>query len=138
MKLRFNEISEKVPAKPGIYEIYTDDGVALKVGIASNLKSRLIQHANSRQKALKFRNESANFSPGDVESKQSILAKHLYFDSSIATDFDLTSEAGRKKFLIQCCHLIVSETETRELAREIERQKEANGEYRYVGRVIQR
>lgn len=138
MKLRFHEISEKVPETPGIYEIYTNDGVALKVGIASNLRQRLRQHARSRQISLKFAHDQSDLSPGDVRSKQSILAKHLYFDSSISTECDLKSEKGRQKFLNEFCCLIISETDTREEARRIERQKEAMGGYRYVGRVTKR
>lgn len=138
MKLRFHEIPEKVPARPGIYEIYTNDGVALKVGIASNLRQRLRQHARSKQSSLKFAHDQPGLSPGEVRSKQSILAKHLYFDSSISTEYDLTSEQGRQTFLNEFCHLIILETETREEARRIEREKEAMGGYRYVGRVTRR
>jgi len=138
VKLKFSEIYDKVPSKPGIYEIYTNEGVALKVGIASNLKSRLTQHANSKQGALKFTGSKINATPSEVQSKQSILAKHLYFDTSIAPKYDLTTEEGRKDFLNECCFLLVSETKTRELAREIEKQKESSGAYRYVGRVIKR
>ncbi len=135
MKVRFDEISEKVPARPGVYEIYTKDGIALKVGIASNLRQRLLQHARSSQNALKFAHDKVELGPGAVTSKQSILAKHLYFDSSISSECDLESEKGRQKFLTEFCYLVVSVTKTREMARTIERGKEAKGGYRYVGRV---
>lgn len=99
MKVKFDEIKSNVSTNPGIYEIYTNDGMALKVGIAANLKKRLLQHANSRQKSLKFSIEAENVMPSDVDSKQSILAKHLYFDSSISPKYNLTSEIGRQSFL---------------------------------------
>lgn len=45
--IRFSEIERYVPALPGLYEIYKDDGAALKVGIGVNLRKRLIQHRKS-------------------------------------------------------------------------------------------
>ncbi len=138
MKIKFSEIYDKVPSKPGYYEIFTIDEVKLNVGIASNLKRRLIQHANSKQGALKFNGSEINPSPSGVRSKQSILAKHLYFDKTIEPQYDLTSEDGRKSFLNECCYLIVNVTETRDIARIIEIEKEKVGDYRYVGRTITR
>jgi hypothetical protein len=71
-------------------------------------------------------------------SKRSILAKHLFFDASLTGDFDLTSEEGRVAFLRERCYLKVQVTSSREAAREIERQREQQGSYRYLGKVRKR
>jgi hypothetical protein len=138
MKLRFDEIERSVPTSAGLYEIFTDHGIALKVGIAANLRIRLLQHARSSQQGLKIIRETNSPIPRDITSKKSILAKHLYFDTTITDSYDLKSEQGRRHFLLNCCHLVVQPTNTREEARIIEIALERSGAYRYVGRVSPR
>lgn len=137
-RIKFSEIKQKVAAKPGIYEIYTFQGVPLKVGIAKNLKRRLLAHGESKQAYLKKNTEGRVNNPSDLTSKRSILAKHLYFDSSITVEYDLKTEQGRKSFLENNCYIKIEITKTRELAREIEKVRESIGKFRYVGRVIRR
>lgn len=138
MKITFDKIDEKVPSSPGIYEVFTNDGVPLKVGISVNLRKRLKAHARSKQSRLKLQDESEPASLSNMVSKQSILAKHLYFDSSLTSEYDLTTEIGRQSFLQQCCYVLIDEKSSREEAREVERMLERSGKYRYVGRVIER
>ncbi|MFC6340098.1 hypothetical protein [Pseudomonas karstica] len=131
-RIRFSEIEATVPAAPGLYEIVTDEGGMLKVGISGNLRKRLVQHRQSRQSRLKLKEGGQWSNPSDVMSKQSILAKHLFFRSPV-TGFDLKTEAGRQVFLEQRCHVLVTVTLTREEAREMERLKEQSGAYPFVG-----
>lgn len=137
-KFRFSEIKTNVELSPGLYEISTNGGVPLKVGIAKELRKRLLAHGASKQSRLKLKDDSLGYVLNNVESKQSILAKHLYFDSSITRKYDLTTESGRASWLEDECHVIIRYTQSREEARELEREKEASGMYRYVGRVRQR
>jgi len=95
-KIRFSDIESIVPAKAGIYEMHTLTGIPLKVGISVNLQERLMQHRASRQSALKLKAGGERSNPKDVQSKSSILAKHLYYDTSLVADYDLKSEAGRR------------------------------------------
>ena len=53
--IRFSEIEAKVPKEPGICEIHTDTGKALKVGISANMRKRLLQHQALRQNRLKLK-----------------------------------------------------------------------------------
>lgn len=131
-KIRFSEIETTVPVAPGLYEIVTDEGRLLKVGISGNLSKRLIQHRQSKQSRLKLKEGGDWSSPSDAMSKQSILAKHLFFFSQ-DTGFDLKNEAGRQAFLEQRCHVVVTVTSTREEAREMELLKERSGAYQFVG-----
>jgi len=134
--LRFSEIDQTVPAgQPGLYEIWTLLGVPLKVGIALDLRLRLRQHRSSRKNSLRLKSGGSWSRPRDVDSKQSILAKHLYFDRELTHDYDLSSEAGRRGFLEDCCEVRIRPTATREEARELEKQREATGLFRYTGRV---
>ena len=134
--VRFDEIEAKVPPKkPGIYEIHTDTGIALKVGIGGNIRERLLQHRDSLQRALKPKVIGQWDSPANVVSKRSILAKHLYYDRSITSDFHLKSEEGRRAFLRDKCFIKFEVTQTREEARELERRWEKTGEFRYAGKV---
>lgn len=121
--------------KSGVYQIFTDDGIPLKVGIAAKLRARLRQHAKSSQKYLKFKHEGTDIQPSDVRSTRSILAKHLYFDSSIAPAYDLTTEEGRRKFLQAECYLMITYTDSKETARELEKLLEAKKIFRYQGAV---
>jgi hypothetical protein len=130
-RIRFSEIETTVPTAPGLYEIVTDDGALLKVGISGNLRKRLIQHRQSRQSRLNLKEGGDWSNPSDVMSKQSILAKHLFFFSD--TGFDLKTESGRQAFLEQQCHVFVTVTLTREEAREMELLKERSGAYQFVG-----
>ncbi|WP_166360202.1 hypothetical protein [Pseudomonas akapageensis] len=134
IRIRFSEIERAVPDKPGIYEIYTVDGLALKVGIGKDLRKRLIQHRKSRQNRLVLKIGGDWDNPSDVTSKQSILAKHLYFSSPVE-GYDLKTETGRQAFLEECCYVLFRVTSTREEARAIERQREADGGFSYVGRA---
>ncbi len=138
MRIRFSEIQNLAPKSPGLYEIFTNDGRPLKVGIAANLRSRLRQHAKSCDSALKLKRQTDEPTPSDVVSKASILAKHLFFDSEITDEYDLSSEKGRQDFLEECCYLNIRVTDTKDPARSLERQLERSGGYRYVGRVVAR
>jgi hypothetical protein len=71
-----------------------------------------------------------------VTSKKSVLAKHLYYDRSITTEFDLRTESGRRLFLAERCFLIVEFAATRPAARAIEIARERSGLFRYVGNVV--
>jgi hypothetical protein len=137
--LRFSEVTTKVECVPGYYEIWTLKGVLLKVGIAADLCKRLTQHGESLQRGLKgiVNVKTGWVNPSEVRSKRSILAKHLYFDSSIAPRYDLRREADRQKFLEQDCRIRVKQM-TRAAAREYEREREGTSCIRYVGRVIKR
>ncbi|MGA4069393.1 hypothetical protein ACI2T9_23160 [Ralstonia nicotianae] len=133
-KIPFNKIEDVVPRdKPGIYEIHTIAGVPLKVGISGNLRKRLLQHRASRQSGLRLKPSGDFSNPSDVKSKASILAKHLYFDRTITAEYDLTNEAGRRSFLQDRCYIIFEVTKDRVEARDIERQREENSSFRYVG-----
>src|SRR5437660_7507824 len=93
--LLFSEVAAVEP-RPGIYEIRTIDGETLKVGISGNLRKRLTQRGASR--GLRFDNVQSADEPHEVNSKSSILAKHLYFASLIAPGYDLRTEVGRQSF----------------------------------------
>ena len=88
--VRLNEIKNTF----GLYQIHTFDGMPLKVGIAKNLRRRLKQHYKSSQNKLKSTSDAKIIGPSHLKSKQSILAKHMFFDNSLTTDFDLKSESG--------------------------------------------
>jgi hypothetical protein len=133
-QIRFSEIEQFVPSQPGLYEIYKSDGEALKVGIAVNLRKRLIQHRRSRQSRLLLKSCGCWSNPADVRSRQSILAKHLYFARTI-DGYSLETEAGRQAFLEECCYITFIVTTTREEARALERLKEASGAFRFAGWV---
>tara|TARA_B100000700_G_C14640411_1_gene667064 strand:- start:98 stop:634 length:537 start_codon:yes stop_codon:yes gene_type:complete len=124
--------------KAGVYQIFTDDGIPLKVGIATKLRARLRQHAKSSQKYLKFKREGTSIQPSDIRSTRSILAKHLFFDSLIAPAYDLTTEEGRRTFLQAECYLMITYTDNRETARELEKLLEAKKMFRYQGVVVWR
>jgi hypothetical protein len=133
-KVSFSQIETVVPQKPGLYEIYTNDNVALKVGISINLNKRLLQHFASRQNALKLRVNGDWSNPSDVTSKSSILAKHLYF-SKIPTSYDLKSEQGRRDYLESNCYVLFLVTGTRKEARVYEKKLEAEGKFKFVGKA---
>lgn len=134
--LRFSEVDQAISkGQPSLYEIWTLTGVPLKVGIAQDLRRRLGDHRASRQKCLQLKSGGSWSRPGDVVSRQSILAKHLYFDREITRDYDLTTETGRRGFLEDCCEVRIHPTATREEARELEKQREATGLFRYTRRV---
>ncbi len=133
-RISFRNTSD-APEGPGLYEVYTKSGVALKVGIAANLRRRLIQHANSLQSRLRLVDGGNWATPAHVRSKQSILAKHLYFDRTLGGEYDLTTEEGRRSFLANECIVKYLSTATRDAARELERKLEAKATYRYLGRA---
>lgn len=129
----FTDIEIEVPESPGIYEIYNLDNVPLKVGISVNLRRRLRQHRQSKQKYLSLRTEGDWSNPTDVRSTRSILTKHLYF--STVDGFNLELEADRQRYLVEHCYILFKVTESREVAREIEKRLEAEGRFRFTGRV---
>ncbi|EUJ11781.1 hypothetical protein Meth11DRAFT_2629 [Methylophilaceae bacterium 11] len=132
IRVTFADVITLVPKRPGLYEIYTLDGIALKVGISSNLRKRLIQHGESKQKYLLC--TSGDWSdPNSVTSKRSILTKHLYF--SQADGYDLKLESDRRRFLKQECYILFLATASREEARDLERRLEAEGKFQFVGRA---
>lgn len=124
--------------KSGLYQIFTNDEIPLKVGIAKELRTRITHHAKSSQKYLKFKHDGTELKPCNVRSARSILAKHLYFDSSISKDYDLKTEEGRREFLKAECYIKIIYTVSREAARDLERIFEAKRIFRYQGMVIQR
>jgi len=134
---RFSEIEARIgPGQPGLYEIRTLSGEKLKVGITNDLRDRLADHRASRQSGLKLRPGGDWSRPDEVDSKKSILAKHLYYDEAIAPDYDLKTETGRRAFLSEACVILVEPNSSREKARELEKQREGQGGFRYVGDVI--
>ncbi|MBI4244098.1 MAG: hypothetical protein HY606_08420 [Planctomycetes bacterium] len=137
-KIKFDEIETKVSEIPGIYEIYTNSGIPLKVGIGKNIKERLLQHRSSRQSALKLKPGGCFDNPNDVKSKKSILAKHLYYDESITDDFDLKSESGRRAFLASVCCIDFKYTGTKADARQLETIRQREVSWRYIGKVEKR
>jgi len=137
--LKFSEIKKFVPRHvTGVYEIHTVRGVALKVGISTNLRRRLRHHGESLQSGLTFKAAKSAPHPREVTSHRSILAKHLYFDRSIAPRYDLRSEAGRQEFLEKNCRIRIKFTSSGAAARRIEKQQERSGRFRYRGRVMER
>ena len=135
-RICFTEIATKIQDEPGIYVIWMQSGIPLKVGIARNLRRRLKTHAVSRDSGLKGL-EANPMHPRDLTSKASILAKHLYFDRAltVASTYDLRTENGRKKFLAEKCYITFQVTKTRDEARELEKQLEKTGAFRYAHAV---
>ncbi len=133
-KIKFSEITNLDNKKAGIYEIYTNDDIPLKVGISTNIKRRLREHKNSKQKYLKIKNTNLPITPDNIKSNQSILAKHLYFDKKISSTLDLSKENDRQIFLQENCYIKFKYTETKQDARKIEIEKEKLN-FRYIGRV---
>lgn len=130
----FAELETHVPSASGLYEIHTKTGIALKVGTAVNLLKRLKSHRASRDSGLRWKAGADKKRPSDVESKSSILAKHLYFDSTIAAGLDLKTQADRRRFLAEHCHVLVRPMSLEE-AIKVERVAEAAKTFRYVGMV---
>lgn len=135
-RITFDQIGTSVEPKPGIYEIHTNAGVPLKVGIAGDIKCRLLDHRASRQSGLRLKAGGSWDRPNDVESKKSVLAKHLYYDTSVAPEYHLTTEMGRRAFLREQCYVMFEIVETVGRAKELEALRESSGLFRYVGRVI--
>lgn len=134
VKIRFCEIERHIRPEPGLYEIHTLKGRALKVGIGINLLRRLKSHRASRDSGLRWRGGCDRTNPRDVMSKSSILAKHLYFDASITRDYDLKTEGGRRTFLVERCYLIVRAMPLHR-AEALEEKAERSGRFRYTGEV---
>lgn len=137
-KIRFSDIESIVRGKAGTYETHTLTGIPLKVGIGVNLRKRLMQHRASRQSALKLKAGGQRSNPNDVQSKSSILAKHLYYDTSLVADYDLKSETGRRTFLEEKCYFVFELTGNRAKARDVEKLRERQLQFRYVGKVSKR
>ena len=138
MKIKFSQVKDLVEPTSGIYEIFTNEGIALKVGIAKDLKKRLTDHGKSKQSRIKIKDATQAMEPHNVISKKSILAKHLYFDRNISKNYDLTTELGRQAFLEHECYVVVTRTSTREEARVLEIKLEKVRIHRYLGLVIWR
>jgi hypothetical protein len=142
-KISFDKIDESIGSVPGIYEIWMRSDTArpdigLKAGISINGRKRLKDHVASRDSGLKWRTVGNSSNPDDCVSKKSILAKHLYFDKALTAEFDLTTEADRRRFLLERCYIIFTETATKAEARELEIKKEQSGIFRYTGKVVRR
>lgn len=137
-KIRFSEIENVVPSRAGIYEVHTFAGIPLKIGMSGNVRKRLLQHRASRQSALKLKAGGDRCNPSDVQSKGSILAKHLYYDTSLAAECDLKSEAGRRSFLEEHCYFVLELTTSKAEARELEKLRERQRGFRYIGTVSKR
>lgn len=137
-RLRFDKLEGNVPTEPGIYEIHMLSGEALKVGIGKDLLQRLKDHRASRQSGLKLKPQGSWSNPSDVQSKKSILAKHLYFDSVLVKNYNLTSEAGRRSFLQEQCYIVFKVTSSVHEAKDLERVRECSGQFRYIGLVHKR
>lgn len=117
--ITFDEISRAVPRGPGIYQIWTISGIPLKVGISSDLYRRLRTHRAS-------------------PLKSSVLARHLCLDRSLTPEHDLTTEAGRRRFLAEECRVTLLRTASRGDARALEIDLERTGKFRYIGKVRER
>jgi len=131
---RFSEIPTEVRGRPGLYEIRCGR-VLLKVGISGNLGTRLKQHRDSLQRRLVGPAGKLWKHPDLVVSKASVLAKHLYFDETIAPDYQLRTESGRQRFLEEKCQVRWQIHEDRESAKRLEATLEKSCGYRYRGRV---
>lgn len=134
--IRFTEISARVGRKPGYYEIYASNGELLKIGIARDLRDRLLRHRASYQSGLSAIGGIAKVNdPQQLRSSSSILAKHLFFDTCISPTRDLRSESGRRAFLEEECWISFELCESRKAAREMEKLRERTATIRYMGPV---
>jgi len=129
--MRFKNVPQSLRGRPGVYEIRFDPVTLLKVGMSGDLYRRLSDHARSAQLGLKGPPEPWK-SPRDVQSKRSILAKHLYFDRSIATDLNLRTEQDRRTFLEGRCSVRYQVLPTTGAARALEQEMEKAGGHRYL------
>src|SRR5262245_6793387 len=131
-RFKFSKLPiEQLRRKPGLYEVLRGR-IRLKVGISGDLGKRLTQHAKSLQRKLKSVHPEPWVDPSHVRSNGSILAKHLYFDKTIAfRDYDLRTEAGRRAFLECECRVRFVTTRDRQDARKLERALEATKIYLY-------
>jgi hypothetical protein len=86
---------------------------------------------------LKLKEGGQRSNPSDMQSKESILAKHLYYDATVTTDFDFRLEAGCQEFLEEKCHIIFYYFEQCVCPR-IERERENDGYFHYVCRECKR
>jgi len=135
---KFSARIDNVIEKPGIYDIRVIDGPWLKVGISINLQSRIKDHFASRQSGLVPKPGRNRANPRNVISKKSVLAKHLYYDSRIAPDYDLRTEYGRRTFLANECEFRVQTITDSKALKLLEKKREETGKYRYVGLVRKR
>jgi hypothetical protein len=91
-----------------VYQIQADHGVPLKIGIAVNLLKRLKSHRASRDRGLRWKKGTDRGSHDEVTSHSSTLAKHLYFDTTLAVTFELKTELGRRRFLAERWYALVT------------------------------
>jgi hypothetical protein len=110
-KVRFEKIENQIPSGPGLYEIHTDTGIALKVGIGVSLRKRLLKHQASRQSCLRLKSGGDRRNPDDVVSKarfsQSISIMisqllvctiyNLKLDAAASSSKNVTSYSGLPK-----------------------------------------
>lgn len=123
---------QSIQEATGVYQIWTKEGVPLKVGIASNLRKRLRQHRTSRQPMLVGDDPSL---PAAWRPKSSILAKHLYFDQSLDTAYDLSTQQGRQRYLDEKCVITYCVNGSRDEARRFEIELEKLVRFAYCGEV---
>lgn len=137
-RLNFTEIASRAPTTSGVYEIYFEPDVPLKVGMGRNLRTRLMQHGASRDSGLRLKPNGDASNPDHMRSKASVLAKHLYYDQEICPEYDLKTQIGRKDFLQRRCYILIWQTPTAQEARDEERRREKSARFRYVGKVEKR
>ena len=115
-KSQFTESnSSDVPKKPGLYEIYRNDGTPLKVGISKNLRRRLM--SNHRLSS----------------TYNSTLACHMKRDKTLAPEYNLAKKSKRREFLENECYILWEVIEDEEELRRREKELEATGKFRYTG-----
>lgn len=115
-KSRFTEPSSSdVPEKPGLYQIYRNDGTPLKVGISDNLRRRLM----------------SNHRISNIDN--SILACHMRLDETLAPEYNFAKRAKRQEFLENECYILWEVIEDKEELRRREKKLEATGKFRYTG-----
>jgi hypothetical protein len=107
--------SSSVPAKPGLYKIYRNDGMPLKVGISENLRRRLM--SNHRLS----------------NTHNSTLACHMELDESLAPNYNFAQRSERRKFLENECYILWEVIEDKKTLKQREQELEKAGKFRYTG-----
>lgn len=108
--------SSDIPEKPGLYEIYCNDGTPLKVGISDNMYRRLMRN---------HRRSNTN---------NSTLARHMELDKTLTSEYDFGNRAQRRKFLENECYILWEVVEDGEELRQREKELENTGKFRYTGK----
>ncbi len=116
-KSRFTEPKDSdVPEKPGLYEIYRDDGIPLKVGRSGNLRRRLM--SNHRKS----------------NTHNTILACHMKLDETLTPEYNFAKRSQRQKFLKEECYILWEVIEDEKELRRREKELETTGKFRYTGK----